>query len=67
MSEANFTPTEPVLVETPITEPVEPIEPVLMDKPVAPPAPPPAPAPTAKRPPSRSCNGSSDTNSQRRG
>jgi hypothetical protein len=51
MSEANFTPTEPVLVDTPITEPVEPMEPVLMDKPVAPPAPPPAPAPTAKTPP----------------
>jgi hypothetical protein len=36
MSEANFTPTEPVLVESPITEPAEPNEPVLMDNAAAP-------------------------------
>jgi hypothetical protein len=48
MSEANFTPTEPVLVDTPITEPVEPIEPVLTDKPAAPAVP---PAPAAKAAP----------------
>ncbi|WP_300554790.1 hypothetical protein [Limnohabitans sp. Rim8] len=35
MSEANFTPTEPVLVDSPITEPAEPSESVQMDKPVA--------------------------------
>lgn len=48
MSEANFTPTEPVLVDTPITEPAEPTEPVLMDKPAAAAAP---PSPAAKAPP----------------
>ncbi|PVE04994.1 hypothetical protein [Limnohabitans sp. Rim28] len=47
MSEANFTPTEPVLVDTPITEPAEPTEPVLMDKPAAAAAP---PSPAAKAP-----------------
>ncbi len=48
MSEANFTPTEPVLVDTPITEPAEPTEPMLMDKPAAAAAP---PSPAAKAPP----------------
>jgi hypothetical protein len=48
MSEANFTPTEPVLVDTPFTEPAEPTEPVLMDKPAAAAAP---PSPAAKAPP----------------
>jgi hypothetical protein len=36
MSEANFTPTEPVLVDAPLTEPSEPSGPVLTDKPTAP-------------------------------
>jgi hypothetical protein len=48
MSEANFTPTEPVLVDAPLTEPTEPtepIEPVLMDKPTAAAVP---PSPAAK-------------------
>lgn len=35
MSEANFTPTEPVLVDAPITEAAEPSGPVLTDKPAA--------------------------------
>jgi hypothetical protein len=48
MSEANFTPTEPVLVDTPITEPAEPTEPVLMDQPAAAAVP---PSPAAKAPP----------------
>jgi hypothetical protein len=51
MSEANFTPTEPVLVDAPLTEPTEPtepIEPVLMDKPTAAAVP---PSPAAKAPP----------------
>ena len=38
MSEANFTPTEPILVEAPINESMEtePIEPAPVDKPAAP-------------------------------
>ena len=48
MSEANFTPTEPVLVDAPLTEPTEPIEPVLMDQPTAAAVP---PSPAAKAPP----------------
>jgi hypothetical protein len=48
MSEANFTPTEPVLVDAPITEPAEPAEALPMDKPAAPSA---QSAPAAKAPP----------------